>query len=184
MPQRLRLPHVPDPGNEPLVEEGFADGAVRTLATEVPEHAVELRGVGENVGAEPHERAPVKLEDGAIPEHCLALGSAEDEPGTAAPWRAAANDLPPPGHPEVAADDHAPFEPQQQVFPGGVDGDETTSVDPRRDAREPAPRVRRLGLETLADERAELACGTVERVAFRHGRTVAEAAVRRGFVVV
>jgi hypothetical protein len=174
MPERLRLPQVPDPRNEPLVEKGVADRAVRTLATEVLQHAVELRGVGENVGAEPRERAPVKLEHGTVPENGLALGPAEDEPGTAAPRRAAANDLPPSGHSQVAADDHAPLEPQQQVLPRGVDGDETTAVDRWGDAGHAAPRVRRLGLETLAHKRAEAACGTVERVAFRHRRTVAE----------
>ena len=81
LPERLRLPEVPDPGDEPLVEEGVADLALLRPGAQPREHRLEVGRLAEDVGPEPRRAANAhELEHGAVPEHGLVLGAAQHEP--------------------------------------------------------------------------------------------------------
>ena len=84
LPERLRHPHVPDPGDEALVDQTLAERARRICPAETREHRVEVGRRCEDVRTEPGERAGVQFENRAAPEDTFELGAAEDEPGPAA----------------------------------------------------------------------------------------------------
>src|SRR5438094_6403212 len=86
-PERLRLPEVADARDEPLVEQGITDRALR-IAAEVGDHGVQIGRLREDVRPEPADGAVVQLQHRAVPEHGLPLGAAEDKPGTAGELRA------------------------------------------------------------------------------------------------
>ena len=78
VPQRFRLPHVPDAGDDALVEYRVADLTRLRLRTEASEHRVELRRIREDVRTEVQWAPAVapELENRPVPEHCLVLGTA------------------------------------------------------------------------------------------------------------
>src|SRR5437588_3190150 len=168
LPQRLRAPYVPDPGDEALVEERVADLPVPLYA-----HALEHRVVRgllvEDVRAEARAAAAVELEDGAVPEHRLVLGTAEDEPRPAGAGRPARLDAPAAGHAQMAAQDMAALEAEEQVLARGLDGFEHEPVKPLSQPLGRGARVRRLDVDLLADEHLQSQRRPVERIPLRHG---------------
>jgi hypothetical protein len=81
LPERLRLPHVADSGDDPLVEKRVADLS-GWIAAQIRNHGLEVWGLGEDVRAEPADGVTVELEHRPVPEHGFALGASEDEPRT------------------------------------------------------------------------------------------------------
>ena len=77
-------------------------------------------------------------------------------------------DPPAPGHPQVAAHDESPFEPEQEMLADGLHRLEHAPVDPLRDTGRLAARVRRLDLEPLPDERLQPPRSAMKRVALGH----------------
>src|SRR5581483_5562579 len=112
LPQRLGAPDVPDAGDEALVEERFTDRAA--VRAQERDHGLVVGLLGEDVGADPD--GPVELEDGAVPEHRLVLGAAEDEPRTARAGGPERTDAPAAGHAQVAPQDVPALEAEQQVL--------------------------------------------------------------------
>ena len=171
-PERLGHPHVPDPGDEPLVLERLAQPQVPGPAQ--PRHdRVEIDLGREHVLAEPAQVSRLEREDGPVPEHALELVAAKHEPRESSARLPARLDPPAAGHPQVAADDDPALEAKQQVLPDGFDRLEHAAVDPRRDAGRLGAGMRRLHLEPLADERLEPHRSAVERVALGHAARVA-----------
>ena len=68
-----------------------------------------------------------------------------------------------PAHAEVAADDDAAVEFEQEVLAHGARRDEPAPVHQRRDRR--AARMRRLRRHFLSHQHLKAACGPMERVA-------------------
>src|SRR5205085_6681400 len=126
-------------------------------------HRLELRRLGEDVRPEPPHRARAgasaparrELEHRAVQLDPLVLGAAQDEPRPADLPAAARAHPPAPRHPQVAAQDDAALEPEQEVLPDRLDRLEPPTVEALRDARELPARVWRGDLEPLADEQLE-----------------------------
>ena len=68
-------------------------------------------------------------------------------------------------HAQMTADDDAALEAQQEVLANRFDGLEPQPVHAVGDARDGRPRVRRLGLDALPDQRLETAGRAVQRIA-------------------
>ena len=166
-PERLRLPEVPDPCDEALVEQRVAELAAR-VAPQVRGHPVEIRRLSEDVGPEPMDSPVVELEDGAVPEHGLALGATQDEPGTAHELRSSRPHLPPARHAQVAAQDDAVLEAEDEVLPGRLDAKQPTAVEARGELFDRCARMRRLDLDALADECLQPPRGPSQGIAFGH----------------
>jgi hypothetical protein len=97
----------------------------------------------------------LELEHGPVPEDCFVLGASQDEPGRPHPLCPARVDAPAAGHPQMTPCDDAAFEVEQEVLAHRLDALEHLAVDGGRDPRHLPPRMRRLGLEPLADEHLE-----------------------------
>src|SRR5207253_1752004 len=110
------------------------------------------RRLREDVGPEPPDGAVVELEHGAVPEHRLALGAAEDEPRPARELRASGTDLPAAGHAQVAAQDDTVLEAEEKVLAGRLDAEQPTAVQPLHQTLDRRARMRRLDLDSLANE--------------------------------
>jgi hypothetical protein len=155
VPERLGEPHVPDPGNEPLVEESLPDDALRIREAKPTNHILDLGLRGEQIRAKSPDGALVEREDRSVPLPRLPRASPEHEPRAAACGRATSLDPPTAAHPQVAANDDASLEPEQEVLPDRLHALEHTTVDGLRYFRRQALRVRALGLDPLPDERLE-----------------------------
>ena len=77
----------------------------------------------------------------------------------------------------MTADDDAALEAQQEVLANRFDGLEPQPVHAVGDARDGRPRVRRLGLDALPDQRLETAGRAVQRIALGHAASVRHAVV-------
>ena len=88
--------HVPDPGDETLVEEDVTAATARE--TEARDHPIEIRRSRQDVGPEPPHRALVQLEHRAAPQHRLSSAPTQHEPGPSTRDRAASTHGPPSGH--------------------------------------------------------------------------------------
>jgi signal transduction histidine kinase/HAMP domain-containing protein len=174
VPQRLRLPDVPDAGHEPLIEHSVADVAVLRRGAEALEHRVEIRWAREDVRAKAsaHEGAAPELEHGAVPEHGLVRVAAQHEPGAPDPPRATRLDAPAARHAQVAAQHEPALEVQQEVLPDGLDRLEHAPVQPLRELHSGGPGMGRLDLDPLPREHLEPAGRPMERVSLWHGRSV------------
>jgi hypothetical protein len=168
LPEGLGHPQVPDPRDEPLSLERLAERQALRRAAEVREHRIEIGRLREHVRAEPSRHVRVELEHRPVQLNCLVLGAPQDEPWAAEPARAPAADPPPTLHPQVAAEDDAPFEAQEEVLPGRLHALQPPAVEPLGDARQLRPRVRRLDLESLADEDLEPPRRPLQGIALRH----------------
>ena len=180
-PERLRLPEVADARDEPLVEQGIADRALR-IAAEVGDHGVQIGRLREDVRPESADDAVVQLQHRAIPEHGFPLGAAENEPGTAEELRASRPELPAAGHTQVAAENDAILEAEEQVLTRRLDPEQAAAVEALDQPLHRRPRVRRLDLDPLAHERLQPPCCPGQRIAFRHCATASglRASVPRG----
>ena len=80
-PESLCLPHVPDPGHEPLVEHGIADRSARMPRTQPSDHRVEVGWPRQDVRPDTAHRALVQLENRTVHLHRFQPLPAQDEPG-------------------------------------------------------------------------------------------------------
>src|SRR5919197_2584525 len=165
LPKRLRLPDVADPGDETLIEQGIPDLA-RRVAADVRDDRLQVRRLREDVRTETADGAVVELQHRAVPQHGLALGAAENEPGAAEELRTSSLQPPAPRHAQVAPQDDATLEPEEQVLSRRLDGFEPTAVEPGRELLDRSARVWRLHFEALANENLQLARGACQRIAF------------------
>src|SRR2546421_350206 len=92
--------------------------ALLRLGPQTPQHSGEVWRLAEDVRPKAHRpRIPEELEHGAVPEHGLVLGAAQDEPGLSRRCAAARSDAPAAVHPQVTAQDEPAVEAQEQVLP-------------------------------------------------------------------
>jgi hypothetical protein len=162
VPERLGAPDIPDPRDEPLVEERLTEGAALRDAPELVDHRIEVERVGENVRAEPAQAPPLELEHGAVPEHSLPPGASEDQPRPAYSLRVGRDDAPASVHPQVAPENAAILELEQQVLSHRASRDEHAAVDPLGNPERSRAWMRSFGLDALADKGLELARGAME----------------------
>ncbi len=168
MPERLGAPDVPDSGHEALVEERLPQIAAVVRSPQPCQHPGEIGRVGEDVGPEAADCAVRQLQDGTAAEHGLVLAAAEHEPGQASDLRAAGEHAPAPGHPQVAAEDEAALEAEQEVLAARLDGFEDVPVEPLGDGKRTRPRVEGLDLDPVAHEHLETKRRSVQGIAFGH----------------
>jgi hypothetical protein len=175
-PERLGLPEIADPGHDSLIEERFADRAALVGQAKAGEHRIEVWRRGEDVGPEPAGPTAVQLEDGAVPEDGFALSSAQDEPWPPARRPAPRPHLPATSHAQMAAEDEAALEVEQQVLADRLDSLEPAAVQPFRESLDLGLRVRGLHLDTLADEDLQSTRGAVDRIALGHASSMSSRA--------
>jgi len=109
-----------------------------------------------------------KLQHGAVPEHGLVLAAAQDEPRLPRPCGTATLDAPAAAHPQVAAQNEAPVEVEEEVLPHRFHALEPPYVEPLRQPLDRGPRMRRLDLHALADENLQPTGRPVQRIPFGH----------------
>jgi MerR family transcriptional regulator, light-induced transcriptional regulator len=174
VPQCFRFPHVPDAGDDALVEHGVADLARLRLRSKTREHGVELGRLRENVGAEMCRASAVarELEHRPVPEHCFVLGAAEHEPRQAAPLDAAPLDPPAPVHAQVTAKHEPAVEMQQKVLADRLDRFKRSAVETLCEPLRGGAWMRRLHLDLLSRQNLQPPCRAVQRIAFGHSRSV------------
>ena len=177
LPQRLGEPHVPDPGDERLVEQRLAERARRRRRRACARASRRTRG-GRSRMSGPSRRSA---------RSCSSrIGPFQRTPSTRSP-RSTSHGLPTRRSPRGRTDqrpvirrcersDDAAREPEAQVLADRLDRFERASVDRLGDARRAAARVRRLGGDALTDERLEPTRRTVQRVALGHVSTVTRSA--------
>ena len=169
LPERLRLPLVPDPGDEALVEDRVADCA--PWSPRRMRAAISSSRGGRSRMSGPSRGMPRAWSSSTGPFHCRAstLRAAEDEPRAAAARSAPrGHERPAAVHPQVAAQDVAALEAEQQVLAHRLDREQTAAVELLGDPADLRARVRRLHLDLLADERLEAPRGAMEGVSFGH----------------
>ena len=170
LPERLRLPHVPDAGDERAGRGARrrprGRAARRAAARASPSTSAAARGCRARGG----RAAAVarELEHRPVPEHRLVLVAAEDEPGQPGPARTAPLDAPAAGHAQVAAEDEPALEAKQEVLPDRLHRLEPAPVEPLDETLPRGPRVRRLDLDPLPGEHLQPPRGALERVTLWH----------------
>jgi MerR family transcriptional regulator, light-induced transcriptional regulator len=174
VPQRLRLPHVPNARDDALVEQRVADLAPRRLRAETREHPVELGRLREDVGTEMRRPPAVagELEHGPVPEHRLMLGAAQHEPRQTAPLHPAPLDAPAAVHPQVAAQHKPAVEVEQEVLADRLDGFERSAVKALDEPLRGSTWMRRLDLDLLSRQYLQPPRRAVQGIAFGHSRSV------------
>jgi MerR family transcriptional regulator, light-induced transcriptional regulator len=170
VPERLGLPHVPDPGDEPLVEQGVADRARARLAPEPLDHLPEVGRSVEDVRAEVREPAAVlhELQHRPVPEHRFDLVAAQHEPRPSRTAAALRLDPPPSGHPEVAPEHDAAFEAEEQVLPDRLHAFQRAAVQALGKPLRRRPRMRGLDLDPLACQHLQTVGSAAQGIAFGH----------------
>src|SRR5581483_2519829 len=108
------------------------------------------------------------LEHRPVPLPSLEAAPAEDEPRPSPQRGPARDERPAPAHPQVAVQDEAALEPQQQVLPDRLDREQSAAVQPLDEPARCRARMGRLDLEPLADERLQAPRRAVESVALGH----------------
>ena len=136
MPEDLGQPHVPDPRHHTLIEEDVPEQATFVDRPNSSDQAIHGRLVGEQVGAEARGTPVVDREHGAVPLRGLPALGRQDEPWPSS-RRAAVScaNAPATVHAQVAADDDASLEVEQEVLPHGVHGLQHATVHGARDVR-------------------------------------------------
>ena len=167
LPKRLGLPEVPDPRDQPLVEQSVAE-APAGIAAQIRDDHVELERLGKDVRPEGADAPVLELEHRPIPKQGFLLGAAQNEPRPTRELRPPRPHLPAAGQAEVAAQHDPVLEPQDQILADRRDADEPAAVDPLGDPLHGSARMRGLGVDALADEHLEPARRPSERVSFRH----------------
>jgi len=180
VPERFGLPHVPDAGDKPLVEQSVTDRTGARLGTEALDHLVEGGRLFEDVGAEVREAATVlrELEHRPVPEHRLDLVAAQDEPGPPGTACALRLDAPAAGHAEMAPEHEPALEVEEQVLPDGLHALQRATGQALGEPLRRRPRMGRLDLDPLAGQHPQTVGGAVQRVAFRHTVSVVGATHR------
>ena len=169
-PERLRHPHVPDPGDEPLVLKRLAERPPWIRAPEAGDERLRVGSRREEIGTEPAYGTLLEREHRAVPLRRLDPVRLEHEPRTTGALRSNPADPPPARHAQVTAHGHASLEAEQKVLSDRLDGLEPAPVDHASHACGLPSRVRRAGGDEMADERLQPESGAVEGVAFGHLR--------------
>ena len=169
-PQRLCEPHVPDPGDDGLIEQRLAEPARLVGGTQPREHVIEARLRLQDVRPQPCDRPCVQLENGPVPEHSFGPSPAQHEPRPAGPSTTGRRHRPATGQPQVRTEHDATVEAKDQVLAERLDRFEHAAVEPLGDPTGSSARVRRLGCDPLAYQHLEASCGAVDRVPFGHDR--------------
>ena len=176
----LRLPHVPDPGQVALVEQGIADAARLIVLAQADQEAPLVEIVADQVRpqrgdalVEARARVGHQLEHGAVELHDLVLARAQHEPGAsrrAPPALSAPVDVPAAAHAQVRVERELALEADEEMLPARIDGAHRTAAQPLRPAVERVARLRGLDLLDLtADERrSDAPRRRVNRVALGH----------------
>ena len=115
-PERFGHPHVPDPGDEPLVLERLAEPTIGSAA-QPRDGGVEVDLGSEHVLAEPADGPRLEREHRPVPEDALELVATKHEPRPPRPLLAARLDPPAPGHPQMAAHDDPPSNLSKRCLP-------------------------------------------------------------------
>ena len=118
----------------------------------------------------PSRRVPRAVSSSTGPFQSTASRSAprQHEPGLAVRLGAALDDLPAAAHAQVAAQDQAALEAQEQVLADRLDRLEPAAVEPLGRERRGCARVRRLDRDALADQHLQPSRRAVERVSLGH----------------
>src|SRR5438067_3411380 len=129
LPQRFGPPEVADSGHEALVEKGVAELALRCRA-QPSKHRLEVGRLAEDVRPQPRRPArPNELELGAVPEHGLVLFPPQYEPRLANTRRPSRFEPPAALHAQVAPEDEAALEAEEEVLPDRLDPVEPPAVE-------------------------------------------------------
>src|SRR5262245_52621876 len=165
--ERLGLPHVPDSGDESLVEQRLATRPGLVGGAAPRDHPVQIRRRGHDVRAEPIRPSAAQLENRAMSLHRLPLRAAKNQPRLAEDRPSGRLDAPPPMHSQVAADDSSVLEGQQEVLADCLDANETSTVDALRDAEDGSPGVRRIRADDFAFQHPQALRGAIDRKSTR-----------------
>ena len=175
-PERLGLPHVPDPGDEPLVEQRLAEPPRRCCAAESRDHRVEVGRPARMSGPSRRTARWRSSSTGPFDLSRLERAPAEDEPRPpedAATPRGRTRQRP--RHAQVAAQHDAALEAQQQVLADRLDA--TRAAGRRARSATPLSAAARgcgdSACTRSPDERLEPAGRAVQRVALGHAASVA-----------
>jgi DNA-binding transcriptional MerR regulator len=182
IPQRLRLPEVADPGDEPLVEERVADLTLPRLGAKALDHRIEVGRRVEDVRAEMRDAGAVtaQLKHGPVPEDALVRLAPQHEPRLPDAARAALLDAPAPGHPQVALEHQPALEPKEEVLPDGLHALEHAPVEPVREVLRRSPGMRRFDLQALPHEHLQPLRGPPQGITLWHnGSLVGHSLARR-----
>lgn len=152
MPERLRKPHVPDPGDEALVEQRLPEQTRLIGRTEARDEVGDIGLVRQKVRPERSQRPVVEREHGAVPLCGLPLPAPQHEPREAAPHGVARLEPPPTTHSQMAAENQAALEAQEEVLADRFDALEHASVEDARDTGGLPARVRALGFDPISHE--------------------------------
>ena len=112
--------------------------------------------------------AAVRARARPVPEHGLVLARRAARATASHAGRAAGLDAPATVHPQVAAQDEAAVEAEEEVLPDRLHPLEPPAVEPLGEPLHRGARVRGLDLDSLADENLQPLRRAVERIAFRH----------------
>ena len=158
MPERLGEPHVPDAGDEPLVDERLADESRLIGAPQARDDRATCSVVGrEQIGPE-LARPAASPNASTGPFHCVASHSlvAQDEPRQrrAAAGLRRCRTRQRPVMRRWLLTTTSPSKRRRRFFPTASDALEHAAVDRARDTRRQPARVRALGLDALTDEHA------------------------------
>jgi len=172
---------VPDPGDQTLVEERLANLARLIGSAKSQQHLVHVGRVVHYIRPEPDERSAGELQHRSVPEDTLRLLAAEDEPGKAGDSRVRGDDLPAALHAQVAAQDNAILELEEQVLADRAHLIESEAVDSLGNPQCPGPGVLGPGPHALSLEHPQPLGGPVQAVSLGHvrERTRASAEVPR-----
>ena len=163
MPQSFGEPHVPDPGDEPLIDERLADETRLVASADSGDEVGGGRGGCEEIRPETTGGTVAQLEHRAVPLCRFPLPTAKDQPGRAPPGDVGTPaHAPATAHAKVAPDDDGALEAQEQVLSDRAHRLEHAAVDCRSDTRSPAARVRALGIQALTHEDGEPASDAVK----------------------
>ena len=172
VPERLGEPHVPDPGDERLVEERLAERA-RAVGAHACRASIASSAAARSRMSGPSRASArvVQLEHRPVPEDGLdARRRAARATGVPDAPLARAGAPPAAGHAQVRAHDDAAREPKQQVLADRLDRLEHAARRPCSATR--VGRARGCGDSAaiaLADERLQPMRRAVQRVALGHG---------------
>jgi hypothetical protein len=168
MPQGLCAPQVAYSSHQPLIEQRVSHLPVAGISPEVRKHALEVRGLVQDVGSKPPQGASVQFEDTAAVQHGLPLGAPQHEPGAAASRPPARTHPPAAGHPQMVPQHVTALEAEDEILPDRLDRDQTAAVEAAGVDRGLGLRVRRLDLDALAHERLQPPSGSVQGVPLGH----------------
>jgi hypothetical protein len=166
--QRLGFPFVAYSGNERLVQEGLAELSSLVRLAKAFEHGVESGRAVHDVRAEASQLRGSHLENRPVSLHGLPRCGAQNEPRPAQNGTVGGLHEPASTHAQVAADDKATLECEEEVLAPSLHVLQTPSVDLLRDSEQGGAWVRRLRFDHLTLQHPETLGGPMEAVTLGH----------------